>query len=75
MSHAEVPPIIYQPVGIIRREHIVAERTPIQPAYARGCRGQVEIFPEFEEGDVMRGIFATRMPCRPNAISWLDTHA
>jgi len=97
-SGMEEAVIIYRPIGVIRSEHIVAEQTPIQPAYARGCRGQVEIFPEYEEGlrdlegfshlyliyhfhraepaklvvkpflqDVMRGIFATRRPCRPNA--------
>jgi len=91
--------IIYRPIGVIHSEHVVAERTPIQPVYARGCRGEVEIYPEFEEGlrdlegfshvyliyhlhraepaqlvvkpflqDAMRGIFATRAPCRLNAI-------
>jgi len=91
--------IIYGPIGVIHSEHVVPEKTPIQPVYARGCRGEVEIYPEFEEGlsdvegfshlylvyhlhraesaqlvvkpflqDVMRGIFATRAPRRPNAI-------
>ncbi|OPY18063.1 MAG: putative tRNA (adenine(37)-N6)-methyltransferase [Syntrophus sp. PtaB.Bin075] len=91
--------IIYRPIGVIHSEHVVAEQTPIQPAYARGCRGQAEIFPEFAEGlrdlegfshlyliyhlhraepsqmlvkpflqNAIRGIFATRAPCRPNAI-------
>jgi tRNA-Thr(GGU) m(6)t(6)A37 methyltransferase TsaA len=40
----------YTPIGVIRTEHVVAERTPIQPAYANGCRGRVEVFPEFGEG-------------------------
>jgi len=91
--------IIYRPVGVIHSEHTVAEKTPIQPVYARGCKGVVEIYPEFEDGlsdlegfshlyliyhfhraepaqllvkpflqDVMRGIFSTRAPRRPNAI-------
>jgi len=91
--------IIYRPIGVIHSEHVVPEKTPIQPVYARGCRGEVEIYPEFEEGlsdvegfshlylvyhlhraesaqlvvkpflqDMMRGIFATRAPRRPNAI-------
>ena len=89
----------YRPIGIIRSEHTNAEKTPIQPVYAKGCKGQVEVFPEFSEGlrdlngfshiyllydfhqsqtaklivkpflqDVEHGVFATRAPCRPNAI-------
>ena len=91
--------ISYRPIGVLRSEHTKAEQTPIQPAYAKGCRGRVEIFPEFADGlcdlegfshvylvyhfhragtaklrvkpflqDVERGVFATRAPCRPNAI-------
>ena len=71
----------------------------VQPVYAKGCKGQAEIFQEFSGGlrdldgfshvyliyhfhraepaqlivrpflqDVERGVFATRAPCRPNAI-------
>ena len=89
----------YRPIGIIHSEHTVAEKTPIQPIYAQGCKGQVEIFTEFAEGlrdldgfshiyliynfhqsppaklivkpflqDAEHGVFATRAPCRPNAI-------
>ena len=43
-------PIIYKPIGMIRSEHVTAEKTPIQPAYAKGCKGRVELFPEFAEG-------------------------
>ena len=91
--------ITYRPIGIIHSEHKVAEKTPIQPVYAQGCKGQVEVFTEFAEGlkdlggfshiyliyhfhqsppaklivkpflhDIKHGIFATRAPCRPNAI-------
>ncbi len=92
-------PIIYRPIGVIRSEHMIAEKTPIQPVYAKGCKGQVKVFAEFADGlrdldgfshiyllyhfhqappakllvkpflqDVERGVFATRAPCRPNAI-------
>ena len=92
-------PIIYRPIGIIHSEHTIAEKTPIQPVYAKGCKGQVKVFGEFSGGlsdldgfshiyllyhfhqappakllvkpflqDVERGVFATRAPCRPNAI-------
>jgi len=40
----------YKPIGVIRTEHVVADRTPIQPAYANGCRGRVEVFPCYAEG-------------------------
>jgi tRNA-Thr(GGU) m(6)t(6)A37 methyltransferase TsaA len=91
--------ITYRPIGIIRSEHVVAEETPIQPAYAKGCKGRVDVFPEFAPGlrdvegfshiylvyhfhkagpaklrvkpflqDIERGVFATRAPCRPNAV-------
>jgi tRNA-Thr(GGU) m(6)t(6)A37 methyltransferase TsaA len=40
----------YKPIGVIRTEHVVADRTPIQPAYADGCGGRVEVFPEYAEG-------------------------
>ena len=91
--------ITYKPIGVIRSEHLAVEETPIQPVYAKGCKGQAEIFAEFADGlrdlegfshiyliyhfhragparpmvkpflqDVERGVFATRTPCRPNAI-------
>lgn len=89
----------YRPIGVISSEHVAADQTPIQPVYAKGCKGRAEILPEFAEGlrdlegfshiyliyhfhragpaklnvkpflqDVERGLFATRAPCRPNAI-------
>lgn len=42
--------IIYRPIGVVHSEHVAAEKTPIQPAYAKGCKGRVELFPEFVEG-------------------------
>ena len=91
--------IVYSPIGVIRSEHTKPGDTPIQPAYAKGCRGRAEVLPEYAEGlrdlegfshvylichlhragpaklivkpflqDVERGVFATRAPCRPNAI-------
>jgi tRNA-Thr(GGU) m(6)t(6)A37 methyltransferase TsaA len=91
--------IIYKPIGVIHSDYHDAEKTPIQPVYAKGAAGRVEVFAEFAEGlrdvegfshvyliyhfhqagparlvvkpfmeDVERGVFATRAPCRPNAI-------
>ena len=42
--------IAYKPIGVIRSQHVAAEQTPIQPIYAKGCKGRVEILPEFAEG-------------------------
>ena len=41
--------IVYSPVGVIRTEHVAAQETPIQPVYAKGCRGRVEILPQYQE--------------------------
>lgn len=40
----------YHPIGTIYTGHTVPAETPIQPAYARGCQGRLEIFPEYAEG-------------------------
>jgi tRNA-Thr(GGU) m(6)t(6)A37 methyltransferase TsaA len=37
-------------IGVIHSPHTEAERTPIQPAYARGIRGSAEIFPAYADG-------------------------
>nr|WP_321465372.1 tRNA (N6-threonylcarbamoyladenosine(37)-N6)-methyltransferase TrmO [uncultured Desulfobulbus sp.] len=42
--------ITFSPIGVIRSEHTVAKQTPIQPTYAKGCRGRAEILPEFCQG-------------------------
>jgi tRNA (adenine37-N6)-methyltransferase len=42
--------IVYEPIGVIRSGHTKPEETPIQPVYAEGCEGQVEVFPEFAAG-------------------------
>jgi tRNA (Thr-GGU) A37 N-methylase len=38
------------PIGVIRSGHAVANQTPIQPVYTCGCKGEVEICPDFTEG-------------------------
>ena len=40
----------YRPIGIIHSEHTDPAKSPIQPCYAEGCLGTVEIFPEYTEG-------------------------
>lgn len=42
--------VTYKPIGIIRSENKNPADTPIQPAYATGHQGRVEIRPEYVEG-------------------------
>lgn len=42
--------IQYYPIGIIHSEHKEEDKTPIQPVYAKGCKGYVELLPEFVDG-------------------------
>lgn len=43
-------PFTFHQIGIIRTPHTKPEETPAQPVYARGLKGLVELFPEYEEG-------------------------
>jgi tRNA-Thr(GGU) m(6)t(6)A37 methyltransferase TsaA len=38
------------PIGVIHSEHAEARKTPIQPVYAKGCKGRIELFPEYADG-------------------------
>jgi len=49
-SGSKRPEFTYRPIGVIRSPHKRAEDTPIQPAYAGGICGQVEVLPEYEAG-------------------------
>ena len=91
--------VLYRPIGVIRSDHRDPVATPIQPVFARGHRGRVEILPEYEDGlrDIEgfshlyliyhfhragpvrltlnplvgkseHGLFAMRVPDRPNPI-------
>jgi len=47
----EVPAAVtYTPIGVIHSEHRRPQETPIQPVYARGCKGWAEILPQYAEG-------------------------
>jgi tRNA-Thr(GGU) m(6)t(6)A37 methyltransferase TsaA len=41
---------IYRPIGILRSKHTSPEKTPIQPIYAKGCKGRAEILPQYADG-------------------------
>lgn len=40
----------YNPIGIIHSPHKSKDQCPIQPLYALGAEGQVEIFQQYAEG-------------------------
>jgi len=40
----------YRPIGIVRSPHADARATPVQPSFARGYTGTVEIDPGYEAG-------------------------
>lgn len=42
--------IVIRPIGVIHTPHTEPSRTPIQPVYAAGMQGRVEVFDEFAEG-------------------------
>ncbi len=42
--------VTYRVIGVIHSCHTSAENVPIQPVYAQGCAGRVEVFPEFADG-------------------------
>jgi len=95
----EQDPSLTKPIGLIHSPYRQQSGTPIQPVFAEGIPGTVEVYPEYKDGlldlagferiwllyllhcappprlrvipyrdKVERGIFATRSPCRPNAI-------
>lgn len=41
---------IVKPIGIIRSPHVESSQTPIQPVFAKGIPGTVEVFPEHVDG-------------------------
>ncbi len=45
-----LPSISLHPIGVIRTSHYEPDRTPIQPVFASGAKGTVELLPEYEEG-------------------------
>ncbi|AEA46436.1 tRNA (N6-threonylcarbamoyladenosine(37)-N6)-methyltransferase TrmO [Archaeoglobus veneficus] len=42
--------IVYEPIGIIHSPFKSKEGVPIQPVYARGVEGYIELFTEYAEG-------------------------
>lgn len=44
------PPILYQPIGIVRTPFDTPEGTPIQPSGGADIEGEVEVYPEYRAG-------------------------
>src|ERR1035438_167598 len=40
----------FEPIGVVRCSHVSAKGTPIQPRFAEGCQGSIELRPELAEG-------------------------
>jgi tRNA-Thr(GGU) m(6)t(6)A37 methyltransferase TsaA len=42
--------VTYRPIGVIHTVFLDKEGTPIQGVFAKGAKGEVEIFPEYADG-------------------------
>ncbi|MFH1709254.1 MAG: tRNA (N6-threonylcarbamoyladenosine(37)-N6)-methyltransferase TrmO [Planctomycetota bacterium] len=42
--------LVFKSIGVIHSDHTRPEETPIQPVYARECKGRAEIFGEYADG-------------------------
>ena len=42
--------VVYQPIGVIHTQFTNTDQTPIQGVFARGAKGEVELFPEYTAG-------------------------
>ena len=51
-NHVDAPSldILFRPIGIIHSKHTCPDKTPIQPVYAKGCKGTAEIHPLYVQG-------------------------
>ncbi|MDD3730774.1 MAG: TrmO family methyltransferase, partial [candidate division Zixibacteria bacterium] len=43
-------PVIFEPIGLIHTPFKDPRKAPIQPRYAEGATGTVEVFAQYEEG-------------------------
>jgi len=49
-QHTSTDEFRFRSIGVIHSPHTDPERTPIQPIYAEGVRGRVEVFTEYSDG-------------------------
>ena len=78
---SETESISYRPIGVIRTPHTDPAKCPIQPQYARGIEGRIEIDPAFAEGlDDLDGFSHIVLlfhlhraePCQLKVVPFLD---
>jgi tRNA-Thr(GGU) m(6)t(6)A37 methyltransferase TsaA len=50
MTMPESTSITLAPIGVVRSSHHDPAQTPIQPSFARGCRGRAELLPQYRPG-------------------------
>lgn len=50
MANVQIPEIAYKPIGILHSLHTKPEDTPIQPVYAVGCEGHIDLDPALADG-------------------------
>jgi tRNA-Thr(GGU) m(6)t(6)A37 methyltransferase TsaA len=50
LTENTVEALTLQPIGFVRSPHVEPADTPVQPRYARGVRGAIEVLPQYEEG-------------------------
>jgi tRNA-Thr(GGU) m(6)t(6)A37 methyltransferase TsaA len=43
-------PATFDPIGVVHSPHVEPRDTPIQPVFAEGCRGEVEVFERYAQG-------------------------
>jgi tRNA-Thr(GGU) m(6)t(6)A37 methyltransferase TsaA len=42
--------VTFDVIGVIRSGHVSSEEAPIQPVFAKGCKGRAEVYPEYADG-------------------------
>lgn len=42
--------IVFKSIGVIHTPHHHSEKVPIQPVFAKGIKGEVEVYDEYKEG-------------------------
>ncbi len=71
----------FEPIGVIHTPHSRPEETPIQPRYAEGIRGTVEVFADYEDGlaDIegfshicLLYVFDRAAPAKLSVVPYLD---
>jgi tRNA (adenine37-N6)-methyltransferase len=75
MNEERPPDVTFRPIGIVRSENVRQEDTPVQPTYARGIPGRVEVFSEYAPGlDGLEAFSHVYLLCHLNRTGPWTTH-